>query len=129
MPSNEADIRNAALATRLRVQSNTEEVMKSWDTLRAYLLDGGRGSLARDIFESILSRIDEEREEAADHIEALERKVGELEAEVATYQGLLDAAIDDYNDAIKPKPDDKPFTFADPNAQREWERQRKERGE
>jgi hypothetical protein len=23
----------------------------------------------------------------------------------------------------------KPFTFADPNAQREWERQRKERGE
>jgi hypothetical protein len=66
---------------------------------------------------------------AADHIEALERKVAELEAEVATYQGLLDAAIDDYNDAIKPKPADKPFVFADPNAQREWERQRKERGQ
>jgi hypothetical protein len=60
------------IVQRLRVQSNTEEVMKSWDTLRAYLLDGGRGSLARDIFESILSHIDEEREEAADRIEALE---------------------------------------------------------
>ncbi|MGR9386397.1 hypothetical protein [Rhizobium leguminosarum] len=40
-------------------------------------------------------------EKAAGHIEALERKVVELEEEISRYQGLLDAAIDDYNDLLK----------------------------
>lgn len=61
------------LVERLRIPSDSEATMKAWDGLRAYLLAGGRGSLARDIFEAILSSIDEEREEAAARIEVLER--------------------------------------------------------
>ena len=39
------------------------------------------------------------------------------------------AAIRALKSAPTPVPDPKPFVFADPAAQREWERQRKERGE
>lgn len=145
MPSNEADIRNAALVTRLRVPSDTEEVMKSWDTLRAYLLDGGRGSLARDIFESILSHIDEEREEAADRIETLEAALKQCQSVLAMFihpdtimettvlnaYTLATAAEAKARSLLPTKvpADLKPFTFADPARQAEWERQRKERGE
>lgn len=67
-----ADRIELSLVDRLRVPSDNEDTTKRWDGLRAYLLEGGRGSLARDIFESILSAIDEEREEAAKRIEELE---------------------------------------------------------
>ncbi len=40
----------------------------------------------------LFAEVTAQRQEAADHIEA-------LEAEVVRYQQLLDAAIDDYNDA------------------------------
>lgn len=63
------------IVERLRIHSDTEEVMRAWDRLRAYLLDGNKGSYARDIFEAILSHIDEGREEAADEIELLRKSV------------------------------------------------------
>jgi len=62
------------LVSRLLIPSDNEEVMSAWGTLRAYLLKGGKGSYARDIFENILSNIDEEREEAANYIKELENK-------------------------------------------------------
>lgn len=48
-----------------------EYIMESWDAIREYLLDGKLGSYARDIFESILDKCDEEREEAAAEIDRL----------------------------------------------------------
>lgn len=59
------------IVTRLKTPSNTDAVMKSWDGIRASLLAGVMGTLPRDIFESILDCIDEEREEAAQEIERL----------------------------------------------------------
>jgi hypothetical protein len=61
------------LVERLRKPSDDEETMRVWDGIRATLLDGVMGTLPRDMFESILGVIDEEREEAADRIEELER--------------------------------------------------------
>lgn len=63
----------ADIVERLRIPSDTEEVMKAWDYLRSYLLEGKKGSYARDIFEALLSHIDEEREEAAGEIERLRK--------------------------------------------------------
>lgn len=91
-------------------------------------------------------------DEAADRIEALERKVAELEAALKPFNtgwadenGWTDTACqhDRIVDWFGPSdfravaavlshakaPDPKPFVFADPAAQREWERQRKERGQ
>lgn len=61
------------LVKRLRTSSDSEETMNVWDGIRASLLDGIMGTLPRDMFENILGGIDEERKEAADRIEELER--------------------------------------------------------
>jgi hypothetical protein len=82
------DTKEPGLIERLRVPSDSEETMKAWDGLRAYLLEGGKGSLARDIFESILSNIDEERAEAATRIEELERALQAKSRAVITYPPL-----------------------------------------
>lgn len=63
---------NKELLETLDKSSLTEETMKCWDGLRAYLLGGGKGSLARDIFESIIDSIDQEKAEAAARIRELE---------------------------------------------------------
>lgn len=78
----------ADIVERLRIPSDTEEVMKAWDYLRAYLLEGKKGSYARDIFEALLSHIDEEREEAAGEIERL-RKALEPFAAVRLPEGNI----------------------------------------
>jgi hypothetical protein len=62
--------------------TDREEIMRSWDALREYLLDGRTGSYPRDIFESILSNIDEEREQAADEIDRLRSALAAAEAEI-----------------------------------------------
>jgi hypothetical protein len=62
--------------------TDREDIMRSWDALRTYLLDGRTGSYARDIFEIILSNIDEEREQAADEVERLRTALATAEAEI-----------------------------------------------
>lgn len=86
------------LIERLRKPSDSEETMNAWDGLRAYLLKGGRGSYARDIFEAILSHIDEEREDAADRITALEKENAELRAALEPFTQIV-AARKSYVDA------------------------------
>lgn len=68
------------IVARLRMPSTGEDTMEVWDRIRAILLDGDRGSLPREIFESILDSIDEERAEAADEIETLRRRLDEVRA-------------------------------------------------
>lgn len=58
-----------------------EDIMNSWDAIRKYLLDGNLGSYPRDVFESILSQADEDREEAADLIATLKASLSTAEAE------------------------------------------------
>lgn len=49
-----------------------KEMMKYWDRIREHLLEGVKGSLPRDIFESILDHYDE-------YIEYLENEItGEI---------------------------------------------------
>lgn len=67
------------IVERLRSPSDNEDTMKVWDTIRSIIADGDRGSWPRDIFESILSHIDEEREEAADLISTLRDRCAKLE--------------------------------------------------
>jgi hypothetical protein len=86
MPSNEADIRNAAMAT-------PEMIAAAWATWHSR--HGGKLGPGPAFVEAINAAL----------------AVRELKSEPA------------------PVPADKPFTFSDPTAQREWERQRKERGE
>lgn len=47
-----------------------EETLTKWDGIRGLLLGGNRGTLPRDVFESIIDAIDEERQLVADWIEA-----------------------------------------------------------
>lgn len=88
MPSNEADIRNAALEAAAQLAEVRLTSVLTTETA------AGRG----------LHRLD------GAIIRELAAEIRALKSEPA------------------PVPADKPFTFADPNAQREWERQRKERG-
>jgi chromosome segregation ATPase len=62
--------------------TDRDDIMRSWDALRIYLLDGRTGSYARDIFEIILSNIDEEREQAADEIDRLRSALSTAEEEI-----------------------------------------------
>jgi hypothetical protein len=78
----------------------------------------------------------EEAAKVADEFEcSLADYGGSVDAQHFYEGGMLDAgvgiaaAIRALKSDPAPVPADKPFTFADPNAQREWERQRKERGE
>ena len=48
------------------------KVMTAWDTVRAMIAKGDKGSLPRDIMESYLSGYAEDINEAADRIEKLE---------------------------------------------------------
>jgi hypothetical protein len=57
-----------------------ERIMAAWDSWREYIADGGTGSWPRDQFEMLLSSLDGEREDAADEIARLTRRVVELEA-------------------------------------------------
>lgn len=59
------------LVERLRAAPDTESVMKRWDQISHYLLKGDRSDRPRMIFENILERNDEVREEAAAVIERL----------------------------------------------------------
>lgn len=59
---------------RLREPSASEDVMKTWDNIRAMLISGVMGTMPRDIFESLLDGIDELKAEAADIIETLKRQ-------------------------------------------------------
>lgn len=68
------------IVERLRIPSDNEDTMKVWDNIRAIIADGNKGSWPRDIFESILSHIDEEREEAADEIERLRKALETAQA-------------------------------------------------
>lgn len=91
-----AEVEEKPLVDRLRTPSDGEDTMQTWDYIRAELLDGCMGSLPRDIFEMILSSIDGEREEAADRIEELERRVTELEAAASTRQSeIYTTALDE----------------------------------
>ncbi|MDR9813055.1 hypothetical protein [Rhizobium hidalgonense] len=89
MPTNEADIRNAAL----------EEAAKAVLAYSPY--DYGDSPAAKYFYEV---------------------RVKDAVNEIA-------AAIRALKSDPAPVPDPKPFTFADPVRQAEWERQRKERGE
>lgn len=71
------------IVVRLRTPSTGEDTMEVWDRIRAILLDGNRGSLPREIFESILDFIDEERSEAALEIETLRSRLDEARARIA----------------------------------------------
>lgn len=91
-----AEVEERPLVERLRTPSDGEDTMQTWDYIRAELLDGCMGSLPRDIFEMILSSIDGEREEAADRIEELERRVSELETATSTRQSeIYTTALDE----------------------------------
>ena len=52
--------------------------MRRWDTYRAAIAKGDKGSLPRDWFESVVDFADEERREAAD---ALEQQQANIEAD------------------------------------------------
>jgi hypothetical protein len=54
--------------------------MTHWDSWRSYIAEGGSGSWPRDQFEMLLSSLDGEREDAADEIERLFRRIAELES-------------------------------------------------
>lgn len=69
------------IVERLRepLTGNEERVMKTWDNIRRLLIvELDRGSYPRDIFESLLSDFDEEREEAADEIASLRQQLSEV---------------------------------------------------
>jgi hypothetical protein len=84
-------------------------------------------------------------DEAADHIEALEAALKQCQSVLAMFihpdtimettvlnAYTLATAAEAKARSLLPTTvpaDDKPFTFADPARQAEWERQRKERGE
>lgn len=119
MPSNEADIRNAAL------EAGWNEPPLTCPHIDRALASG---ALPTAVSEELVA-IRDINSQLRYGTWYLKARIKELEAEVARYQLLLVAAIDDYDDAIKPAPDHKPFTFSDPVRQAEWERQRKERGE
>jgi DNA repair ATPase RecN len=67
------------LVARLRVKINCEETLQKWDMIRDYLLKGNLGSYAREAFESWLDFADEERDEAADLIEAQAEHIADVE--------------------------------------------------
>lgn len=72
-----------SLIERLRKQLlDDEELMTHWDSWRAYIAEGWTGSWPRDQFEALLSALDGEREDAADEIARLSRRVSELEASI-----------------------------------------------
>lgn len=71
------------IVVRLRTPSTGEDTMEVWDRIRAILLDDDRGSLPREIFESILDSIDEERADAAVEIETLRSRLDEARAQIA----------------------------------------------
>ena len=55
------------LVERLQGWSSDDEeyVMKAWDSLRGFLLEGEKSDLPRMIFESVLDHLDEQRHEAS----------------------------------------------------------------
>jgi len=54
------------------------KVMTAWDTVRAMIAKGDKGSLPRDIIESYLYGYAEDMKEAADRIEKLEVALREI---------------------------------------------------
>lgn len=76
MNSSDTDIEQALRNPLL----DDERIMSAWDSWRSYIADGWRGSWPRDQFEMLLSSLDGEREEAADEIARLRRRIAELEA-------------------------------------------------
>jgi len=69
------------LTKQLHSPQLNDDMMRRWDALRAEIANGNRGSHPRDIFESIIDSIDEERSEAAYFLEDLAAKLGEAEKE------------------------------------------------
>ena len=61
-----------------------EEIMKRWDSWRAYIAEGGTASWPRDDFESILDAYDENKAAGAPSVLIGEREV--LKAELADRQ-------------------------------------------
>ena len=69
------------LTKQLHSPQLNDDMMRRWDALRAEIANGNHGSHPRDIFESIIDSIDEERSEAAYFLEDLAAKLGEAEKE------------------------------------------------
>ena len=69
------------LTKQLHSPQLNDDMMRRWDALREEIANGNRGSHPRDIFESIIDSIDEERSEAAYFLEELSAKLGEAEKE------------------------------------------------
>ncbi|WP_170759915.1 hypothetical protein [Ruegeria lacuscaerulensis] len=67
------------LVEGLRKPANSDENMQRWDYIRRLVASNRGGSYPRDIFESILSACDEEREQAADALTAQQKRIAELE--------------------------------------------------
>lgn len=86
----------ADIVDRLRIHSDNEETMKVWDNIRSIIADGNRGSWPRDIFESILSHIDEEREEAADVISILRDRITKLKKALEPFAEKADIIARDH---------------------------------
>lgn len=78
------------IVEELRVSAANEGTMLLWDKIRGMIARGDDGSRPRDIFEAILSAIDEERSEAAAEIERLRLSLSEARA-TGRREGLSEA--------------------------------------
>lgn len=71
----------SGLVERLREPSTNEPTMHLWSSIRKMLQDGNKGSIPRDVFESILGAIDEERSAAADALASQSARLAAVEGE------------------------------------------------
>lgn len=82
-----------ALVARLRAPEHSEETMLWWDKLRARIKkDNGSGP--RDAFENFLDTLDEERNEAADALEAALAEIKRLRKALMELEPMLERLHD-----------------------------------
>lgn len=78
------------IVARLRTPSTNDNTMLIWDRIRELLLiEDHWGTLPREMFESILDGIDEERAEAASEIERLRRELAAADTAALRPEGWL----------------------------------------
>lgn len=76
------------IVARLRTPSTNDNTMLIWDRIRElFLVEDHWGTLPREMFESILDGIDEERAEAASEIERLRRELAAVSAAAIRPEG------------------------------------------
>ena len=123
------------IVQRLRVKINCEETLQKWDMIRDYLLKGNLGSYAREAFESFLDFADEEREEAADLIEAQAAEIGRLkhiaEHRHPTMDDLLNERLKTKaaEAEVKRRDEETPLEVQAARDCEKWERERADKAE